>query len=94
MCTQYTGYAEGAWVVNVVTVIGKNFQCRQRYQAFGPSFSIVDDEAIIGSQKKCNSFRAIQLHNKHNFNLVFPALFLLTPAVRCVPVGTSHPWLA
>lgn len=80
--------------MNVVTVTSKNFQCRQRSQAFGSSFSIVDNEAVNGTQKKRNFFRATQLHNKHNFNLVLPVLFLLTPAMRYVPVGTSHPWLA
>lgn len=56
-CIQHTGYAEGVWVVNVVTVIRKNFQCRHRSQAR------VDNEAKIGSQKQCNPFKATQLNN-------------------------------
>lgn len=89
VCTQYTSYAEGVFVVNVVTVISKNFQCRHRLQAFAPSCFREGNEAKIGSQKKCNPFKATELNN-----LVFTAVFLVTLAMRCVPMGISHPWLA
>lgn len=54
------------------------------------SFTGVYHETKTGSQKTCNPFKATQLHN---FNLAFPAMVFVTRSMRCVPVGTSHPWL-